>query len=54
MVFMPYQGAPFMIAYAYGYVTMRQFVLTMMLICLVNLIVLVPLNLVYWKCVGLY
>jgi hypothetical protein len=27
---------------------------TMMLICLVNLIVLVPLNLVYWKCIGLY
>ena len=54
MVFMPYQGAPFMMAYAYGYATMRQFVLTMMLICLVNLIVLVPLNLVYWSYIGLF
>jgi len=54
MVFMPYQGAPFMIAYAYGYVSMRQFVLTMMLICLVNLVVLVPLNLIYWDFIGLF
>ena len=54
MVFMPYQGAPFMIAYAYGYVSMRQFVLTMMLICLVNLVVLIPLNLIYWDFIGLF
>ncbi len=54
MVFMPYQGAPFMIAYAYGYVSMRQFVVTMMLICLVNLVILIPVNLVYWDWVGLF
>ena len=53
-VFMPYQGAPFMMAYAYGYVTMRQFVAAMMLISLVNLVVLIPLNLVYWNWVGLF
>lgn len=53
-VFMPYQGAPFMMAYAYGYVTMRQFVAAMMLVCLINLVVLIPLNLVYWDWVGLF
>ena len=53
-VFMPYQGAPFMIAYSYGYVTMRQFATTMMLICTLNLVVLVPLNVLYWKWVGLF
>ena len=54
MVFIPYQGAPFMMAYAYGYVSMRQFVLTMVSICLVNLVILVPLNLLYWHWVGLF
>lgn len=54
MVFIPYQGAPFLVAYAYGYVSMRQFVTTMMLICLVNLVILVPLNLLYWDWVGLF
>ena len=54
MVFMPYQGAPFMIAYSFGYVTMRQFITTMVLICLVNLILLVPLNLLYWRWIGLF
>jgi anion transporter len=54
MVFIPYQGAPFMVAYAYGYVSMRQFVTTMMLICVVNLVILVPLNLLYWDWVGLF
>ena len=43
-----------MMAYAYGYVTMRQFVAAMMLISLVNLVVLIPLNLVYWNWVGLF
>lgn len=54
MVFVPYQGAPFMIAYSYGYVTMRQFALTMILICMVNLVILVPLNLIYWDWIGLF
>jgi anion transporter len=54
MVFMPYQGAPFMVAYSYGYVTMRQFVVTMILICVVNLVILVPLNLIYWDWIGLF
>ena len=53
-VFIPYQGAPFMVAYAYGYVSMRQFITTMMLICLVNLVILVPLNLLYWDWIGLF
>jgi anion transporter len=54
IAFMPYQGAPFMIAYSYGYVTMRQFVTTMVLICLATLVLLVPLNLLYWRWAGLY
>lgn len=54
MVFIPYQGAPFMMAYAYGYASMRQFVSAMMLICLVNLIILIPLNLMYWNWIGLF
>ena len=53
MVFLPYQGAPFMIAYAYGYVSMRQFAIVMILICVVNLVLLVPLNLLYWRSIGL-
>ena len=52
VVFIPYQSAPFMVAYAYGYVTMRQYVTTMVLICLVNLILLVPINLLYWAWIG--
>ncbi len=54
IVFIPYQGAPFMMAYAYGYASMRQFVSAMVLICLVNLVVLIPLNLVYWDWIGLF
>lgn len=54
MVFVPYQGAPFMIAYAYGYVSMRQFVSAMVGICLLNLVLLVPLNLLYWRWIGLF
>ena len=52
VVFIPYQSAPFMVAYAYGYVTMRQYVTTMVLICLVNLILLVPITLLYWAWIG--
>ncbi|MEE2752954.1 MAG: SLC13 family permease [Candidatus Latescibacterota bacterium] len=54
MVFMPYQGAPFMVAYSYGYVSMRQFAITMLLICAVNLVILIPLNLIYWDWIGLF
>ncbi|MBS11682.1 MAG: hypothetical protein CME19_08780 [Gemmatimonadetes bacterium] len=54
MVFFPYQGAPFMIAYSYGYVSMRQFVTTMVAVCLINLVILVPLNLLYWGWIGLF
>lgn len=54
LVFIPYQGAPFMLAYSFRYVTMGQFIALMALICLVNLFLLVPFNLAYWSWIGLF
>ena len=54
LVFIPYQGAPFILAYSFQAVRMSQFVLLMVLICLINLVVLVPVNLAYWDWLGLF
>ncbi len=54
LVFIPYQGAPFILAYSFQYVRMSQFIALMALICLVHLLLLVPLNLVYWRWLGLF
>ena len=51
-VFIPYQAAPFVLAYSFRYVRMGQFILLMALISLVSLLLL-PLNLFYWRLIGL-
>ena len=52
IVSIPYQGAPFVVAYSFRQVTMGQFILIMMLISLITLTLLVPLNLLYWHLIG--
>ena len=52
LVFLPYQAAPFMIAYGFRRVRMGQLVLVMMLVSLISLFLLAPLNLLYWRWIG--
>ena len=52
VVFIPYQGAPFIVAYSFRYARMGQFILVMSLISLVTLIALLPLTLLYWRIIG--
>lgn len=52
LVFIPYQAAPFVVAYGFRYVRMGQFIQIMTLISLTTLILLLPLNLLYWRLVG--
>ena len=52
VVFIPYQGAPFIVAYSFRYARMGQFVIVMSLISLVTLIALLPLTLLYWQMIG--
>lgn len=52
VVFIPYQGAPFIVAYSFRYARMGQFVLVMSLISLLTLVLLLPLTLLYWRVIG--
>ena len=52
VVFLPYQAAPFVVAYSFRYVRMGQFLLMMILISLITLLLLLPLNLLYWRLIG--
>lgn len=52
IVSIPYQGAPFVVAYSFRQVSMGQFILIMMLVSLITLTLLVPLNLLYWHLIG--
>jgi anion transporter len=52
IVSIPYQGAPFVVAYSFRQAKMSQFILIMMLISLVTLTILLPLNLLYWRLIG--
>lgn len=52
VVFIPYQGAPFVVAYSFRHVKMSQFILILTLISLITLIFLLPLNLLYWHLIG--
>ena len=47
--FFPYQAAPFILAYSFRYVHMGQFIRLMVLLALVSLLVLIPLNFLYWR-----
>ncbi len=53
LVFLPYQAAPFMVALTYRRVALRQMVLTMFILSTLSLLILCPLNVLYWKITGL-
>ena len=53
LVFLPYQAAPFMVAYSYRRFSMGTLVLVMMTISLLSLLILFPLNVLYWHWTGL-
>jgi anion transporter len=52
LVFLPYQAAPFMIAVGHRQLPAANMILAMTLISTVSLIVLCPLNLIYWHWLG--
>ena len=52
LVFLPYQAAPFMIAGGHRQLPAANMILAMTLISTVSLIVLCPLNLIYWHWLG--
>ncbi|RMF94432.1 MAG: hypothetical protein D6736_00065, partial [Nitrospinota bacterium] len=53
LIFLPYQAAPFMIAYGFGHIRMHQLVRAMVTISLLTLLLLAPLTLGYWHWLGL-
>ncbi|MFH1568266.1 MAG: SLC13 family permease [Gemmatimonadota bacterium] len=53
LVFLPYQSAPFMVALQRGRLRFRDLAGTMALISSLSLVVLYPLNVAYWRWVGL-
>ena len=53
LVFLPYQAAPFMVAYSYRKFSMGQLILAMSIISTLSLIFLCPLNVAYWRWLGL-
>ena len=53
LAFLPYQSAPFMVAYSFRHLSMRQLVITQSIISGISLLLLCPLNLVYWRWLGL-
>ena len=48
----PYQAAPFVMAYSFRYVGMGQFIRLMTLIAIATVLLLLPLNLLYWRLIG--
>lgn len=53
LAFLPYQSAPFMVAYGFRQLSMQQLVLAQSLISTTSLVLLCPLNLLYWRGLGL-
>lgn len=53
LAFLPYQAAPFMVAYSFRRFTLGQLVLCMLLISSLSLFLLCPLNIAYWRWLGL-
>ena len=53
LAFLPYQSAPFMVAYGFRQLSMQQLVLAQGLISTASLVLLCPLNLLYWRGLGL-
>lgn len=53
LAFLPYQSAPFMVAYSFRQLSMQQLVLAQSLISTASLVLICPLNLLYWRWLGL-
>ena len=53
LAFLPYQAAPFMVAYSFRRFSLSQLVLCMLLISFLSLLLLCPLNIAYWRWLGL-
>ncbi len=53
LAFLPYQSAPFMVAYGFRQLSMQQLIFTQGLISTASLLLLCPLNLLYWRWLGL-
>ena len=53
VAFLPYQSAPFMVTLSYGTLTPRQLATSMFIISLLSLLLLSPLNVLYWHWAGL-
>ncbi len=53
LVCIPYQSAPWVLAYSFRYVRMGQLILIMTLVSILTLLLLLPLNLLYWRLIGL-
>ena len=52
VAFLPYQSAPFMVVLAYGALTPRQLAMAMFLVSSLSLLLLSPLNVLYWRWAG--
>jgi len=53
LVFLPYQAAPFMVALLESRLTMGRLAVCTALVSFLTLLVLVPLNILYWRLAGL-
>ena len=53
LVFLPYQAAPFMVAYSYRRFSLSRLIATILAISLLSLLLLCPLNIAYWHWLGL-
>lgn len=53
VAFLPYQAAPFMVTLGFGTVRARDLSLAMLLISVVSVLLMCPLNLLYWHVLGL-
>lgn len=53
LVFLPYQSAPFMTTYSFRRLGMGQMAVCMVSISLLTLLLLCPLNVIYWRWLGL-
>ncbi len=53
LVFLPYQAAPFMIAYSFREFPLSHLVLVQVILSTLSLIILYPLTIAYWNTMGL-
>ena len=53
VAFLPYQAAPFMAVLGFGTIRARDLSLAMLLISTLSVLLLCPLNILYWRALGL-